>query len=145
MATQGTPQDEEALQGLGGRFTTAWNANDASALGQLVTEDFQEIRPDGTSVTGRAAFEQAEAAGMKERQAMKLTMTLATTRGYLRWINAEHAVLAGTWTATGAPPGSPGKGSWIVVARKDPDGQWRIANSLAADYMPPPTAGAGGS
>jgi uncharacterized protein (TIGR02246 family) len=137
-AMQGTPQDEETLRGMPGRFAAAWNANDAAALGQLVTEDYEGVQPDGAKLTGRAGFEQMEAAGMKARQDAKLTMTLSTSTEYLNWIDAKHAVLGGTWTASGAPPGSPEKGAWIVVAEKGDDGQWRISNSLAADFVPPP-------
>lgn len=144
VAMQGTADDEAALRGLAGKYTTSFNANDAAALAALVSEDFENISADGTHTKGRAAFRQREETGIKERAAAKMTLTLSTTTGYLNWIDAKNAVIGGTWTMAGLPAGAPDKGAWIVVCAKSDDGQWLMRNSLVAEApIPPPPPATG--
>jgi ketosteroid isomerase-like protein len=138
-ATQGTPDDEVAIRGLAGKYAEAFNANDAAALGRLVSEDFECVLPDGTHIRGRAAQQQLEEKGVKDRHAAGLKLTLDAPTSYVKWMGATHAVSGGPWTMTGAGP-APAKGSWIAVVRKSAEGQWQITNSLVADYVAPPPA-----
>jgi uncharacterized protein (TIGR02246 family) len=135
---QGTAQDETALRGLAEKYTASFNANDAAALAQMVTEDFENIGADGSHTKGRAAFQQMEETGIKEREKAGLKVALSATTGYVSWIDATNAVVAGTWSMTGLPPGAADKGAWIVVCEKEADGQWRMANSLVAEMPAPP-------
>jgi uncharacterized protein (TIGR02246 family) len=137
---QGTAEDETVLRGMADKYSAAFNAADIAALGQMVTEDFENISADGTHTQGRAAFQQREEAALKERQTAGLKVTLNTTTGYLRWIDATRAVVGGTYTMSGLPAGASDKGSWMVVDEKGTDGQWRIRHALVAANMPPPPA-----
>jgi uncharacterized protein (TIGR02246 family) len=138
VPAQGTSADEATLRGLAAKYSTSFNANDAAALAAMVSEDFEGISADGTHTKGRAAYLQMEQAGVKERADAKMTLTLTTTTSYLNWIDANHAVLGGTYAMAGLPPGAPDKGAWIVACEKTADGQWLIENSLVADMAPPP-------
>ena len=141
---QGTPDDEVAIRGLAGKYAEAFNANDAAGMARLVSEDFERVDADGTHIRGRAAFQQIEAKSATDRQAAGLKLTLEAPTSYVKWMSATHAVSGGPWTMTGLPPGAPAKGSWVAVLRKNPEGQWQITNSLAADFVAPPPADAKG-
>jgi uncharacterized protein (TIGR02246 family) len=137
-ATEGTPDDEVAIRGLAGKYSAAFNANDAAAMAQLVSEDFENISADGAHTKGRAAFQKMEEQGIADRQGAGLKLTLAATTGYVRWIDAGHAVAGGTYTMAGLPPGAPDKGSWIIVVNKGADGRWVMTNSLVSEFVAPP-------
>jgi ketosteroid isomerase-like protein len=140
--TQGTPDDEVAIRGLASKYTDAFNANDVPGMARLVSEDFERVSADGTHIRGRAAFQQMEENGAKERQAAGLKLTLAAPTSYVKWISATHAVSGGPWTMTGLP--APARGAWMAVVRKTPEGQWQITNALEADFVPPAVADAKG-
>jgi uncharacterized protein (TIGR02246 family) len=140
MPAQGTPDDEVTIRGLAGKYSAAFNANDAAAIGRMVSDDFERVAADGTHVRGRAAFQHMEEKGARDRQAAGLKLTLDAPTNYVRWIDATHAVAGGTWTMTGGPPGAPAKGSWMSVVSKTADGQWLITNSLVSDFVEPPPA-----
>ncbi len=135
---QGTPDDEVAIRGLASKYADAFNANDIPGLGRLVAEDFECMVADGTHIRGRAAFQQFEANGLKDRQAAGLKLTLEAPTTYVKWLTATHAVSGGPWSMSGLP--APARGSWIAVLKKSADGQWQITNSLVADFVPPPAA-----
>jgi uncharacterized protein (TIGR02246 family) len=140
-AAQGTAEDETVLRGLAEKYTSGFNAGDANALAQMVTEDFENITAEGTHTQGRAAFLAMEQEGIKQRTDAGMKLTLSTTTGYLNWIDANHAVIGGTYQMAGLPPGAPDKGAWIVVCEKSADGQWLMQNSLVAEApLPPPPA-----
>jgi ketosteroid isomerase-like protein len=140
MPMQGTAEDEAALRGLAGKYSASFNTGDAAALAMMVSEDFENISADGAHTQGRAAFQQMEDMGVKDRAAAGMNLTLATTTGYLNWIDATHAVIGGTFMMSGLPPGAPDKGAWIVVCEKAADGQWLMTNSLVAEMPPAPPA-----
>jgi ketosteroid isomerase-like protein len=133
---QGTPDDEVAIRGVASKYAEAFNANDVPGMARLVSEDFECMVADGTHIRGRAAFQQFEANGLRDRQAAGLTLTLEAPTTYVKWISATHAVSGGPWAMKGLP--APARGSWMAVLRKSPEGQWQITNSLVADYVPPP-------
>jgi uncharacterized protein (TIGR02246 family) len=137
-ATQGTAEDEAAIRGLPEKYVAAFNANDAAGMAALADDSYQSVSPDGSLVTGKAGLQQMEEQGIKARRSANITATLSVTTDYLQWIGADAAAIGGAWSATGLPAGGPEKGSWMGVARKGADGQWRLTSTLAADYLPPP-------
>ena len=142
-AATGTPADETAIRAMTDRYLAAFNAGDAATLAALVTEDFHCVEPDGTHISGRAAFQQMFQADVAARQAAGLTLTLSATNDYVSWIDVNHAATGGTWTITGVPPGAPSNGSWMGVAARNAAGEWQFKASLAADLMPQSGAGGG--
>lgn len=140
-AATGTADDEAALRGLGDRYVAAFNAGDVAGLTGLVADDYECVLPDGTHITGRAAFQQMFEKDVAARQEAGLTLALSATTAMLKWIDSTNAVIGGTWTITGVPAGAPTSGSWMSVTSKGTDSQWRIRSSLAADLMPQPGGG----
>jgi len=142
VATQGSAEDETAIRGLADKFVSAFNANDAPGIAAIVTDDYRSVAADGTAINGKAGVEKAEGEGMQMRQKMNLSLTLSASTGFLQWIDASNATIGGTWSTSGAPDGTPNKGSWIGVAHKAAGGEWLLSSSLAADYVAPPPAAA---
>ena len=137
-AARGTADDEVALRGLAAKYSATFNSNDAAALAQMVSEDFESIGADGVHTKGRAAFQQQEQTGIKDRQSAGLKVTLSAATGYVTWLDANHAVVGGTYSMGGLPPGAPDKGSWIVATKKSADGKWLMTNSLVSEMPAPP-------
>ena len=137
--TSGTTDDEVALRGLGSKYSDAWNKGDVATLVTMVTDDYEAVAADGTTIKGKANFEEMEKKQAAERAALPLKLAVQTT--YVQWANsATAAAIGGTWTLDGLPPGTgAGKGAWTGLAKKGADGQWRLASGLVADYVPPVT------
>lgn len=135
-----TAADSAAVTEIGTKFQAAYTAGDAAALGALVTDDYQEAHPDGSVVTGRAAYETAfklEAEARKAVPGFALELTNVSTT----FLSPTVASSTGTWVVKGVPAGSgPDKGSYLVVMKKGTDGQWRMQSGLAAPYVAPPAA-----
>lgn len=137
-AAMGSADDEAAIRAMVTAYATAWGAKDPAALASMVTEDYETVLPNGTRITGRAAYQEMAAAEIAMMPA-DLTMTLSATTDYVRWLSADAAVAGGTWTAAGAPPeAGPNRGSWMGVFRRDTDGQWRMSNGASAPDIPMP-------
>jgi uncharacterized protein (TIGR02246 family) len=136
--TQGTPDEEVTIRGLGSRYAAAFNAGDVAALARMVTENFECIEADGTQIRGRAAFQQMEEQAKKQREDAGLKLTLTVTTGYVTWTSATTAVVGGQYAVAGAPPGGSDKGAWMTAVKKDTDGEWRITNSLVSEFVAPP-------
>jgi ketosteroid isomerase-like protein len=136
--TSGTTDDEVALRGLGAKYSEAWTKGDVPTLVSMVTDDYEAVAADGTTIKGKASFEEMEKKAAAERAALSLKLTVQTT--YVQWAgSANAAALGGTWTLEGLPPGmGSGKGAWTGLAKKGADGQWRLSTGLVADYVPPP-------
>jgi uncharacterized protein (TIGR02246 family) len=133
-----TAEDRAAVEAIAAAYQTAYNAGDAAGLTALVTDDYETIQPDGTHVTGRAAFQQGLEAQFAAAKASGATVTLTITHGATTFIGGTHAHGHGTYTLAGAAPGQPTSGSYMTVSRKEPDGSWKLTSSLAAPYVPPP-------
>jgi uncharacterized protein (TIGR02246 family) len=132
-----TAEDRAAVDAIASKYEGGYNAADAAAMAQLVTEDYESIQPDGTHIQGRAAFQEGLAARFTAAQAAGLTVNLTITPGYQTWIDATHVVAGGTFTVTGVAPGQPTSVSYVVAVRKGADGTWLITNNLAAPFVPP--------
>jgi uncharacterized protein (TIGR02246 family) len=136
-ATAGSAEDEAAIRGVLTQWGAAYSARDAAGIAALVTENYEEVMPDGRHIQGRAALQAAVAEELGMIPA-EVSITLTVTTDFLHWIGADAAAAGGSWTVTGAPEGSgPSRGSWLGVLRRDTDGQWRMANGLGSAYVPP--------
>jgi uncharacterized protein (TIGR02246 family) len=138
--TQGTSDDEVAMRGMAAKYAAAFNAADAAALAQMVSDDFEALGADGVHVKGRRAFQAEQEKQFKDRLALGLKLTLDAKAVYLTWIDVNHAVVGGSYTMAGLPAGAPDKGSWIVVNKRGADGKWVMTNSLVSEFVAPPPA-----
>jgi uncharacterized protein (TIGR02246 family) len=132
-AQESSPADENAVRGQVDAWVAASNKGDANAIAQLVTEDFEEVSPDGTHTKGRAAYEKGLASWFARRQG---TPRLSVTTVFVRFLQPDVAVAGGSWTETSSAAG-PEKGRWMATYVKQ-GGKWLMAGGLAA-MNPPPT------
>jgi len=109
------------------KFTRAWDAADAKALGQLFEADGRLVIPDGMELTGRdaiaafyaSAFERGYRGSKGRGEVMRVTQ-----------LTPQLAIIEGEWSIDGAksPDGSQREresGQFSAVIRKS-DGTWRI-------------------
>jgi uncharacterized protein (TIGR02246 family) len=134
VATTGTAADEQTIRDNIEKYVAAWNKADVATMAGSVTDDYQEINPDGQHVKGRAAYQQMLEKNVAARPA---GLTLKAPTGYVHWLKADVASVGGTWSIAGLPAGAPASGSWFVTFLKQGD-QWKMSNGLVADFMPPP-------
>ena len=100
-----------------------WDAKDAEGLAGLYAEDAMRLPPDGSRVVGRDAIQ----AAVEGELAAGLVVQLSATDvghdddGDLGWVVGDQTVQfpsdGGMMTGTG---------NYVVVYRKEDDGQWRI-------------------
>jgi uncharacterized protein (TIGR02246 family) len=134
-----TAADSTAIRALGDKFETAWNAGDAAAMAQMVTEDYTASESDGSAIAGRAAYEAMEKTAADARKGAGMVIDIVP--GAMAFLTPTTATSTGTWSLKGVPAGGgPDKGSYLVVSVKGADGQWRMRNALAAAFVPPPPA-----
>ena len=132
-AATGTPEDEQAIRDMAGRYAAAYGARDTAALGALVTDDYQDVAPTGQHTQGRGAFVAGVAQEMASMPA-GMTMSMTATTTYVSWVDASHAVAGGTWETSPAMPPMPSRGSWMAVMVKQ-DGGWKMMSALGAADM----------
>jgi len=129
-AATGSAADEQAIRDLASQYAAAYAKRDTAAMGKLVTDDYEEVDPTGKHNQGRAGFE----AGVAQEFAMMpagMSMSMTATTTFVRWVNADNAVAAGTWETSPAMPGAPSKGSWMAVVAKH-GGTWQMQSALGA-------------
>jgi uncharacterized protein (TIGR02246 family) len=132
----GTDDDEAAIRALNTAYGTHWtNADTAGMLG-LMADDWEDVAPDGTHTTGKAA---AAAMMSSEFAARPPGMAMTANTSFVKFLDEDIAISGGTWTITGGPPGAPTSGSWNETLRKE-DGTWKVVTALGAPNMPMPAA-----
>ena len=132
-AATGSPEDEQAIREIAGKYAAAYSTRDTAAFAPLLSDDYETVEPTGQHTQGRAAFLSMVA---QEFAAMPAGMTMSMTANttYVRWLNANNAVAGGTWEMTPAMAGMPSKGSWMAVVTKKAEG-WKMASALGAADM----------
>jgi uncharacterized protein (TIGR02246 family) len=133
-AQESSPADEKAVRSNVDEWVAARNKGDAKAAAQLVTEDIEEVSPDGRHTKGRAAYEDSLTRWFASEQG---TPRLSVTTVFVKFLKPDVAIASGTWAETSGAAG-PEKGSWIATYVKQ-GGKWSMAGGLAAPAPPPPT------
>jgi uncharacterized protein (TIGR02246 family) len=147
VACQSAPNPEKkdaaadlaAVNALRGKFTAAFNSNDAGALAALYADDAIVMLPNQPAVEGRTAI-QALYDGMFKANAAKIAINPLETQ-----VAGDWAYDRGTATTTITPKSGKGveeSDKYIVVLKRLPGGLWKvyrdISNSNSA--LPAPTA-----
>lgn len=134
--------DTTAITAVRDAWVTSHNAADPDALANLYTEDAVRMTLGQPTTTDRASIRQAFAAtfGMGKATAaihsdeMQLMGDWAFDRG----------TFSGTMTPAGANDPTTTEGRYIVILRRQPDGSWKIAQSIDnTPTMPSMPAGGG--
>ncbi len=129
MAQSGGSQatDEAAIRRLASEYESAVNSGNAQQAAAIFTPDARYTTAAGQVLKGRSQIEQELRSDFQ--QMPRNQMTVSTDN--VRIINPQSAVATGTTSMENPPPGTTGKGHWMVLAKKD-NGQWKVAEVLAA-------------
>ena len=139
--TETTPQttsderDREALATLERQIAAAFAAGDADQVAALYTEDAVLMPPMRASIVGRQAIA-AHYRPLLERFQVEIEQRI------------EETVVAGDWafqrgtlvqkvSAGGRPAGPGATAKYLLVARREADGVWRVARDVFNANQPP--------
>ena len=122
----------DTIQAREREWSAAFVAGDAAAIANLYTEDGAQIQPAGDWFRGREAI----TAGMKKQlDTLNVTAREDITEEVI--VAGEYVVEFGhyTLTATSKNGNKPvtGAGRYMVLWRKDADGQWRLHRDLGTE------------
>ncbi|HJU74136.1 MAG TPA: SgcJ/EcaC family oxidoreductase [Gemmatimonadaceae bacterium] len=122
----------DTIQAREREWSAAFQAGDPAAVAALYTDDAAQVQPVGEWVRGREAI----TASMKKQ--------LDTLNVITREDITEEVIPAGdyvvevghySYTATSKPGNKPvsGAGRYMVLWRKDSDGQWRLLRDIGTE------------
>src|ERR1044072_1061461 len=106
-------------------FLDAMKANDAHALGQLVTADAVLMPPNEHPVIRRASLAEWFDGVVKQAR------TIGVDVGYREvMVAGDYGIERGSfvWKLSPAAGGTPfeSRGSWMAIYQREPDGNWKI-------------------
>ena len=127
-----------ALNSLRNQFEVAYNANDASALAALYTEDAVLMPGNQPTASGRQAVE-AWFQGTFDQFGPKLTISSEELQ-----VAGDWAFDRGTYTVSLTPKAEGDSmeenGRYVVILHRQPDGTWKVARDIDNSTIPPPGA-----
>jgi ketosteroid isomerase-like protein len=118
------PPENGTMKDLANEFATHHNMGHASVVAGLYTEDAIAAFANSKPVQGRAAIEAALTALMAEGSPQITIHDVGTTQ-----LDAEWA-LDGGWYELKPKTGAATAGAYMLLARKDPDGTWKIHRQI---------------
>jgi ketosteroid isomerase-like protein len=119
-ADTAAPPENGTLKDLANEFATHYNMGHASVVAGLYTDDAVVAFPNAKPVQGRAAIEAALTALMAGGSPQVTIHDVGTAQ-----IDAEWA-LDGGWYELKPKTGAATAGAYMLLARKAPDGTWKI-------------------
>jgi ketosteroid isomerase-like protein len=119
------PPENGTLKDLANEFATHHNMGHASVVAGLYTDDAVAAFPNSKPAQGRAAIEAALTAMMAEGSPQITIHDVGTTQ-----LDAEWA-LDGGWYELKPKTGAATAGVYMLLARKVPDGTWKIHRHIA--------------
>lgn len=132
------PEDLAAVNSLRDKFVQTFNAGDATAAGNLYTTDAIAAQNHQPTENGREAIVKG-LQGLFSAYSVKFTLTPDETKtmGDFAY-DWGHYTFALTPKAEGTPAPPPDEGRYLVLIRKDSDGQWRVARDIGNSSLPMP-------
>jgi uncharacterized protein (TIGR02246 family) len=119
------PAETQEVQQLANRWTEAYNANDAAALGALYTEDARLYLHGHPTVSARQRIQEYWAEDMKVDSPLTvLTVTHAVNGIDMKLVHGNYQVIN---RQTGAPLGH---GRFAHIWTKAGDGAWQLDRDL---------------
>jgi len=117
----------------------AMTANDAAALGRVVTEDVVLMPPNEQPLAGRAAIV-AWFAGVVSQA--RTTSVDVPQREVI--VSGDYGIERGSyvWTVSPTAGGPPSvlRGSFLAIYQRQSDGEWRVIRNIWNSTLPAPVA-----
>lgn len=134
------PADIAAINAARQAFMAAYEAGDATAIGNLYTPEAISESNNQPSLKGREAIV-TSLKSMFEQVTVKTTLTSEETRT-LGSVGLDRGTYQVTVTPKAGAPPSTSEGRYMVVYVKGPDGKWLAFRDMDNGAMPPaaPTA-----
>jgi len=123
--TSPLPPENGTMKDLANEFATHHNMGHASVVAGLFTDDAIVAFPNAKPAVGRAAIEAALTALMAEGSPQITIHDVGTTQ-----LDAEWA-LDGGWFEVKSKTAPATAGTYMFLARKGPDGTWKIHREIA--------------
>lgn len=120
-----------------GSWKRAWDADDAGAGAALYTRDGVFVGPRGEQVESRDSLRAALGRMMGAAGALRFSVLDFDTSGEMAYVRGEMVFA----TDSTAPAGAAQTGSYVLVARRQREDQWRI-RSLTLVPLPAPAPAA---
>jgi len=132
------PGDVAAVNALRDKVAQAFNAGDATAVGNLYTTDAVFAQNHQPTVTGREAIVKSNT-GFFSMYSVKMTLSADETKTMGDFgFDRGRFTFALTPKAEGTPAVPMDEGRYLVLLHKDSDGQWRISHDLGNSSLPMP-------
>jgi len=132
------PDDIAAVNALREKFVTTFNAGDATAVGSLYTTDAIAAQNHQPTDTGRDAIV-ASTTGLFSQFTVKMELMAdeTMTMGDFAYDRGRFTFALTPKTA-GMPAPPVDQGRYLVLLRKDTDGQWRVSRDISNSSVPMP-------
>jgi ketosteroid isomerase-like protein len=124
-ADSSVPPENGTMKDLANEFATHHNMGHASVVAGLFSEDAVVAFPNSKPAQGRAAIEAGLTALMAEGSPQITIHDVGTVQLDQNW------VLDGGWYEIKSKTAAPTAGAYMFLARKDPDGTWKIHREIA--------------
>lgn len=140
-AQQGAPMDtagaRAALDAMAQQWQDAANADSAAAVAALYTDDARYYSSTGNA-EGREAIEALLGQGFPQARDLQIDRDELV-------LSRDIAYGTGTYSQTLTAEGGEQtqEGHYLVVARRQADGSWKIARHMSVEAMPVDTVGGG--
>lgn len=131
--------DIAAINALRDQYTAAVNSGDAAGLAATYADDGIEMAPNQAASEGKQAIQAAYEAMFKEN-GIKFTITTLETQ-----VLGDWGYDRGSYTSTATPKsGKPmeDSGKYLSIAKRQPDGAWKVYRVIWNSNNPPPSAAA---
>lgn len=139
--TQNKEADETAIKAHFETFATAWNNQDAKAMGASHTEDGSLLDPLGTEARGQIAVE--ELLGKTVTTILKNSITSFTIE-HIRFLKSDVVFVDATQNVTGAMSSEgtemPAMKFHVAVTLIKKGGGWWFVDARPYQFMTPPPA-----
>jgi uncharacterized protein (TIGR02246 family) len=129
--------DTAEINAIRGKFSTAFNSNDAGGLAALYADDAVVMLTNQPAIEGRPAIQSMYEAMFKANTAKIAITTLETQVG------GDWAFDRGNSTTTVTPKsGTPVEEAekYLVLLKREPGGLWKVYRQIANSNNPPPNA-----
>jgi uncharacterized protein (TIGR02246 family) len=131
--------DTAAIAKTRSAFEKAAGAQDGAAIAKLFTADGVEMPPNAAAAKGRAAIEAYHKAMAQQWMNHGITITATEKQVY-----GDKAVDIGTYKQSVMAMKGGGmvddKGKYIVLLKKDANGNWLMTHAIYNSDLPPPSA-----